>query len=98
MSEQAAVVQLEDTKPVGLTSPDSVHTEVEAQAQQQESAGEDKENAAAEQVFMYLQVSLMSCSIEMLQHCLAHWCMAQACLSAICYVHLLCHVFIASVT
>ena len=58
MSEQAAVLQSEDNEPAGLTSPDSMDIKVE---EQQEPAGE---NAAAEQVFMYLQVSSMGrCSV-----------------------------------
>lgn len=54
MREQPAVLQMKDTEPAGLPSPDSMHIEVQEQAEQQEPPGEI---AAAEQVFMYLQAS-----------------------------------------
>ena len=61
MSEQAAALQSEDNEPAGLTSPDSMDIKVEEQPEQQKPAGQ---NAAAEQVFMYLQVSSMRhCSV-----------------------------------
>ena len=60
MGEQPAVLQIEDTEPAGLPIPDSMHIEVHEQAEQQESPGE---NAAAEQVFMYLQASLQAAHV-----------------------------------
>ena len=51
MSEQPAMLQTQHSEPAGVTSPNSMRIEVE----RQEPAGE---NAAAEQVFMYLQVRL----------------------------------------
>ena len=91
-SEQAAVVhKTEGNERAGLTSPGS---ETEEQAERQEPAGE---NAAAEQVFMYLQVSFDECSVETFQCYLAHWCMLAylSCASAVLRLCGACYIAVA---
>lgn len=55
LSQQTAEVPTQENETADLNSPDSMHIEVDEHAEQQEAAGE---SPAAEQVFMYLQVSL----------------------------------------
>ena len=55
LSQQTAEIPMQQNDPAGLNSPDNTHIEVDDHAEQQEAAGE---SPAAEQVFMYLQVSL----------------------------------------
>lgn len=55
LSQRTAEVPTQGDDPADLSSPDNTPIEVDEHAEQQEAAGE---NPAAEQVFMYLQVSL----------------------------------------
>lgn len=54
LSQQTAEAQMQEDDPADLNSPDNTHIEVDEHAEQQEAA---RGNPAAEQVFMYLQVS-----------------------------------------
>lgn len=83
-SQRTAEVPKQESDPADQNSPDNTPIEVDEHAEQQEAAGE---NPAAEQVFMYLQVSLSAeqvTSSKTLQHCVASCCMAHACSSVMC--------------